>query len=255
LAIIKLLRLAGHLLTGTLIVLLWFPRLDAGERGRYVSRWAERMLHILKIRVVVRGQLPERSSGALVVANHTSWLDIHVLHSLLPVRFISKADVRGWPLIGWLAQEVGTVFLVRERKTDAKRVNELMAAQLQAGDLLALFPEGTTSDGREVLPFFPSLFQPAIDAQAPVWPARLRYLDADGNPSEAAAYYGGISLGESMWRIAGCSEIVVEVSFLPLTPFQEGRDRRELARACEAAIRAAGDGQGMPPETGARLPA
>jgi len=256
LAVLKLLRLGGHLLAGVLTILLLFPHLDGAERGRRVTRWAARMLVILGIRVVSRGRAPNvRAGGAMLVSNHVSWLDIHVLHSLLPVRFISKAEVRGWPVIGWLAEQVGTVFLVREKKSDAMRVNQVMANHLRDGDLLALFPEGTTSDGREVLPFYPSLFQPAVEARAQIWPARLRYLDGEGNPSEAAAYYGGMTLAESLWRVACQRGITVEVEFLPQIAHQEGLGRRELARLCETVIRGADAGAGSPPGSTARLPA
>lgn len=255
-AVLKLLRLGSHLLSGVLTILLLFPHLNGAERGRRVTRWAARMLAILDIRVVSRGRAPNvRAGGAMLVSNHVSWLDIHVFHSLLPVRFISKAEVRGWPVIGWLAEEVGTVFLVREKKSDAMRVNQVMASHLREGDLLALFPEGTTSNGRDVLPFYPSLFQPAVDARAQLWPARLRYVDRDGNPSEAAAYYGGMTLAESLWRVARQRGITVEVEFLPLIPYQEGRGRRELARLCETVIRGADAGTGTSPGKTAHLPA
>lgn len=254
--VLKLLRLGGHLLAGVLTILLLFPHLDGAERSRRVSRWAARMLAILDIRVVSRGRAPTiRAGGAMLVANHVSWLDIHVLHSLLPVRFISKAEVRGWPIIGWLAEQVGTLFLVREKKSDALRVNQVMANHLRDGDLLALFPEGTTSDGREVLPFYASLFQPAVEARAQLWPARLRYMDRHGNPSQAAAYYGGMTLAESLWRVARQRGLTVEVEFLPLIPYQEGRSRRELARLSEALIRGADAGAGSAPGSTAHLPA
>lgn len=191
----------------------------------------------------------------MLVSNHVSWLDIHVFHSLLPTRFISKAEVRGWPVIGWLAEEVGTVFLVREKKSDALRVNQLMAQHLRDGELLALFPEGTTSDGTAVLPFYPSLFQPAVEAQAQIWPVRLRYLDSRGGHSEAAAYYGGMTLAESLWRVARQDRVVVEVEFLPVIPNQDGLGRRDLARQAETVIRGADAGTGMAPGSTVRHPA
>lgn len=255
-AIFKILRLGGHLLAGVVTILLLFPHLDARERSRRVTKWAGHMLAIFNIRVVTRGRAPNvRAGGAMLVSNHISWLDIHVLHSLLPVRFISKAEVQGWPIIGWLAEQVGTVFLVREKKSDAMRVNQVMADHLRDGDLLALFPEGTTSDGREVLPFYPSLFQPAVEARAQLWPARLRYQDGQGHYSDACAYFGGMTLAESLWRVARQRRIVVEVEFLPLIPYQEGLGRRELARQCETVIRGADAAAGTPPGSTVRLPA
>jgi len=236
---LKLLRLASHLLAGSLTILLLFPRLDQHQRRHRVTRWAAQLLELLDIRVEVIGRPPPlRGGGVLLAANHVSWLDIHLLYSLLPARFISKAEVRDWPLFGWFAVATGTVFLVREKKSDAKRVNQLMAELLRAGDCLALFPEGTTSDGSGLLPFFPSLFQPVVDAEAAVWPATIRYLNSDGTPCIEAAYYGHMSLGESLRKILKLRGLRARVEFLPPIASQ-GLARRDLARASEAAIRAA----------------
>lgn len=234
---LKSLRVAGHILAGLFLVLLRFPSLAQAERARRVTRWAAQLLAILAVRVRVRGE-PPAPGGALVAANHVSWLDIHLLHSLLPARFISKAEVRNWPVFGKFAEAAGTVFLEREKKADAMRVNQLMAEHLRAGDCLALFPEGTTSDGGGLLPFFPSLFQPAVEARATVWPVRIRYLNGDGTRCAEAAYYARISLGESLLKILKLKEIHAEVAFLPPIA-SEGLTRRELARSTEEAIRAA----------------
>lgn len=232
---VKFLRLCGHILTGLLLVLLRFPSLNRAARAEQVTRWAIRLLAILAVRVRVRGELPA-SGGVLIAANHVSWLDIHLIHSLLPARFISKAEVRHWPVFGRFAEAAGTVFLVREKKADAMRVNQLMAEHLREGDCLALFPEGTTSDGRGLLPFFPSLFQPAVEAGASVWPVCIRYLHGDGSPCLEAAYHGEISLLTSFRKILKLGEIRAEVSFLPPIG-AAGLSRRELARKTEAAVR------------------
>jgi 1-acyl-sn-glycerol-3-phosphate acyltransferase len=231
---IKSLRLVAHILAGALTLLFRFPRHDAAWRQQAVSRWGEGLLKVLGIRISVRGQAPA-GRGYLLAANHVSWLDIHLLHSLAPVRFVSKAEVRDWPLFGWFAEAAGTVFLVREKKSDAMRVNQIMAGHLRAGDCLALFPEGTTTDGRELRPFYPSLFEPAVRAGATVYPVRIRYLAADGRPCIDAAYYADMSLGQSLLRIMRLSGLTAQVEFLP--PVQ-GENRRELAKAAEAAVRA-----------------
>jgi 1-acyl-sn-glycerol-3-phosphate acyltransferase len=254
-SVLKTLRILGHFLAGTLTVLLLFPHLDGPERSRRLTSWAGRLLGILGVRVRVAGRPPGvRSGGILLAANHVSWLDIHLLHSLLPARFVSKAEVRGWPLIGWLAEEAGTVFLVRERKADARRVNLAMAQHLKQGECLALFPEGTTSDGAGVLPFYPSLFQPAVEAQAQVWPVRIRYLTPQGEPCWEAAYHGDLSLGRSFLRIVRLQGLVAEAHFLP--PIDSRHlNRRELAKAAEAAIRGEDAGPGSAPGSTVRLPA
>lgn len=237
-AYLKIARMFAHLARGALIVLTRFPRLDRGARARHVTRWAGTLLRVLDVEVAVRGEPPhDWGRGILIAANHVSWLDIYLLHSLLPVRFVSKAEVRGWPLIGWLAEAVGTVFLVREKKSDAMRVNQVMAEHLRQGDCLALFPEGTTSDGGDLLPFYPSLFQPAVEAAAPVWPVYIRYLRPQGGPCPEAAYCDDISLGRSLLKIARLRGVRAEAYFLP--PIDSaGLSRRELARVTEAAIRA-----------------
>lgn len=256
-ATVRYLRLAGHLLAGVLTVLLLFPFLDRGERERRLMRWAGRLLDVVGVRVVVGGRPPAvRGGGALVVANHVSWLDIHVIHSLLPARFVSKAEVRDWPVIGWLADKAGgTLFLERTRKSDAKRMNEVMAGHLRDGDCLALFPEGTTTDGHGLKPFYATLFQPAAAAAAPVWPAVIRYRRRDGSPCAAAAYCDDISLAASLRRIVREPGIVAEIEFLPAIAAR-GLSRKRLAAAAEAAIRAAlaSDGRGSRPGTPARLP-
>ena len=252
----RLLRLAGHLMAGVLTILFLFPHLNTEERARRVTAWAGRLVKLAGVRVVARGRLPAvRGEGALLVANHVSWLDIHVLHSLLFTRFISKAEVKRWPVIGWLAEMTGTLFLERTKKSDAARINQLMAEHLRAGECLALFPEGTTSDGSEVKPFYATLFNPALAAGAQVWPVLIRYLDPAGHPSRAAAYYDDITLAQSLLRVLKSRGLVAEVTFL--APIRAtGMHRRELAQAAESAIRDAlvRAGRDTAPETPARLP-
>jgi 1-acyl-sn-glycerol-3-phosphate acyltransferase len=166
---------------------------------------------------------------------------------------VSKAEVRDWPLIGWMAARAGTLYLERAKKSDARRVNEEMAALLREGECLALFPEGTTTDGTRLLPFYPSLLQPAVAAGARVWPAVIRYRHADGRISLAAAYHDDISLGRSLMRILAQDEILAEVTFLPPIA-STGLHRRELAGRAEAAIREhlAAYGDGSQPGRSAR---
>jgi len=141
-------------------------------------------------------------------------------------------------LVGHLAKAAGTLFISREKKSDAVRVNQEMAAELQAGECLAFFPEGTTSDGQGMRAFYPSLFQPAVDAGSPVIPASIRYLNLLGGPCLEAAYHGDMTLLGSFWRIAKLRGVVVEVAFLPALE-NNGSHRRELAKQAEAAIRSA----------------
>lgn len=233
----RLTRLAWHLLVGALTVALLFPRLDRWEQGRRVTRWSAGMLRVMGIRLVVRGRAPHlRGNGALIVANHISWLDIHLLHSILPCRFIAKADIARWPLFGWLAAQTGTLFLAREKRSAIREMNETIASLLVEGECLTLFPEGTTTAGDRVLPFRGALFEPVIQANATLWPVSIRYLDAQGCRTEIPAYYGEMSLAESLWRIACAEPFTAEIEFMSAIA-AGSRDRRSLVAEVEGQIR------------------
>ncbi len=231
-AVLRILRVLAHVLHGTGIVLWRFQGLSPAQRNTALVDWAARLMVIPGVRVDVGGTPP--SGGVVLVSNHVSWLDIHVIHALLPACFVSKDEVKDWPLIGRLATAVGTIYLSRGRKADALRVNQIIAARIAAGECLAIFPEGTTSDGRGVLPFYGFLFQPAVEAACPVIPCVLRYRHEDGSYCHDAAYYGDMTLLGSLWRIARRGRIVAKVDFLPSV---SGEDRRELAAQAEQAVR------------------
>lgn len=187
------------------------------------------MLAHLGIRLQVEGEatLP---GPLLLVANHISWLDITSLHAARFCRFVSKADVARWPLIGALATGVGTLFIQRESRRDAMRVVHHMADSLRAGDVLAVFPEGTTSDGVDLLPFHANLLQAAITAGAPVQPVALQFLDARGERSLAPCYVGDDTLLGSVWRTVRARGITVRIVFG--TPQDaQGRERRAWAQS------------------------
>jgi 1-acyl-sn-glycerol-3-phosphate acyltransferase len=174
----------------------------------------------------------ELAPGAvLVVANHISWLDIASLHATGPrIRFVSKAAVAHWPLIGRLTRTAHTLFIERERKRDAMRVVHEVARALTAGDAVGVFPEGTTGPGDTVLPFHANLLQAAVSTGAPVQPVVLRYSEPGRAVSPAVQYLDDTTLVGSVLRIACARGVVVDVSFLdPVVPRAMGR--RELAQA------------------------
>lgn len=222
-------RALTHLLAGLLTILLRFPRLTQERREIYVQVWSREMLARLGIRLEVHGDatLP---GPLLLVANHISWLDITALHAARFCRFISKADVRRWPLIGSLASGVGTLFIERESRRDAMRVVHHMAQSLQEGSVLAVFPEGTTSDGIQLLPFHGNLLQAAIATDAPVQPVALQFIDSSsGQTSHAPSYVGDETLFGSVWRTACAPAITVRIVFGQ--PQQaRGRERRVWAQ-------------------------
>ena len=230
----RLLLCVAHGLHGLAIVLLRFPSLDAPARQANVQWWSTKMLRVMGIALQVEG-VPA-TGGTLLVANHISWLDIMAVHAVCPqARFVSKADVKAWPLLSRLVDAAGTLYLERERKRDALRVVHTMAQALKDGDMVAVFPEGTTSDGRALLPFHANLLQAAIATCTPVQPVALRFSDSSRAVSRAVEFIGDTTLVQSLWRVA-CGDGVTACVAL-LTPRASAHaDRRELAATLRADI-------------------
>ena len=222
-------RALAHIVAGLLTILLRFPRLSAEQRAIRVQVWSREMLAHLGIKLQVDGEAA-LSGPLLLVANHISWLDITSLHAARFCRFVSKADVARWPLIGALASGVGTLFIQRESRRDAMRVVHHMADSLRAGDVLAVFPEGTTSDGVDLLPFHANLLQAAITAGAPVQPVALQFLDARGERSLAPCAVGDDTLLGSVWRTVRARGITVRIVF-GMPQDAQGRERRAWAQS------------------------
>ena len=226
-ALWRLARAVIHALHGVAIVLLRFPALDAAGRRRRIAWWAAKTLRVLGMRLEVQGAL--RPGAKLLVANHVSWLDIMAVHAVCPeARFVSKADVQGWPLLNRLVAGGGTLYLERERPRDALRVVHQMAEALRAGDTVAVFPEGTTGDGETLLPFHANLLQAAIATATPIQPLALRYGDARHAVSPAALYLGDTTLMQSLWLLACGDGLVVRLWLLDALGSAHA-DRRALA--------------------------
>ena len=231
----KLARVLVHMLAGLLTILLVFPRLSQAQKELRVQVWSLEMLACFAIKLVVKGQ-PTVTGPMLLVANHISWLDITSLHAARFCRFVSKADVKHWPLIGRLAAGVGTLFIERESRRDAMRVVHHMAESLRAGEVLAVFPEGTTSDGVSLRPFHANLFQAAIAADAPVQPVAMQFIDqATGQRSLAPCYIDDDTLLGSVWRTLCTPGIAVVITFGEVQTAQ-GRNRRAWAADLRDAI-------------------
>lgn len=172
-----------------------------------------------------------------------SWLDIFVINAACPAAFISKAEVRDWPLVGWLAARNETVFLRRGSRGHARIVNAEIASLLGRGRQVALFPEGTTTDGSQVHPFHAALLQPAIEAGAPIQPLALAYRLPDGRFTRAPAYDGDVSLGECLRAIVAEREIVARIHVAPALSTTEQPDRKQLSqRARDTIVAALADG-------------
>lgn len=231
-----MLCIVGMVARGLWLAGVVMPRTDAAGRQAIVRRWSVDMLRCLGVEVRTSGTA--QAGAVLMVANHVSWLDIPALHASAPrARFVSKADIARWPLLGRLARAGGTLFIERERKRDALRVVHEVADALRAGDAVAVFPEGTTGAGHGVLPFHANLLQAAISTATVVQPVVLRYSEPGQPVSTAAQYIDDTTLGQSIMKVCRARGLVVDVRFLPAEPV--GRpDRRVLAETLRERIAA-----------------
>ena len=234
-----------HLACGMLLAIP-YPHLPRKRQRRILMSWSRRLLSILGVGIQVEGTQPARGeSASLIVANHVSWLDIFVLNAILPTRFIAKSEVRDWPLIGWLCRRVGTIFIERAMRHDAAAVNRRVAALLEQGICVSLFPEGTSTDGRQVGHFHSALIQPAIDAHVRLCPIAFRYRDEAGKHSDAPVYIGDMTLSGSIWRILRSPRFDALLVFTPALATADEK-RRVLARAAQEAITQALESAAIP---------
>ncbi len=233
----KLWRALLHTLSGFWTIRTRFPKWDDAAREQAVSDWARQMLHIMGIELVLRGQ-PLANGPVLLAANHVSWLDILVMHATGYCRFVSKADIKHWPMLGAMAAGAGTLFIERESRRDAHRVVHHMVERLQAGEVLAVFPEGTTGDGITLKSFHANLIQAAISANVPVQPMALRFVDGHtGQTSQAPRYVDDDTLLSSVWCTLTAHGLQAQVT-VGAAGLAKGRDRRgwaaDLRREVEA---------------------
>jgi 1-acyl-sn-glycerol-3-phosphate acyltransferase len=233
--LVRFIRLILKLVSGVLTVVFLFPLYSRERRWRAIQRWSAGVCRIVGLELKVIGSPPAPGRPVLVVANHMSWLDINVIHSAWRVRFVAKSEVRQWPVIGWLAARSGTLFIDRRRRRHAASINRAIHDAFAAGDAVAVFPEGTTSDGTELLRFHASLLQPAVDEGALVVPVALRYVNDHGGIDTTPSYVGDRTLMDSMTAVVSAPSLRAQLQFL--APIDAaGRSRRELAQLSHQAI-------------------
>jgi 1-acyl-sn-glycerol-3-phosphate acyltransferase len=232
----RLLRVGLHIAHGIATATLLFPWLPQAKRTAHVQRWSARLLHILAIRLVIDDAPTSDSiSPAMIVANHISWLDVYALNAVCPSRFVAKSEIRAWPLLGWFSRCAGTLFIERARSRDVLKVNNQISALIQRGDTVAVFPEGTTTDGKIVLPFRSALLQPVVAIGASVQSIALRYTRADGSACGEAEYTADKSLIDSIALIL--TQPVIHANLQLLPPLATaGLHRRDIARSAQVSI-------------------
>lgn len=234
---LRLARVVVHLVAGLATCALVFPLVSLATRERLTRRWSRKLLGLCRIKIEQMPGAPVLEH-ALIVANHVSWLDIFVINALHPCRFVAKAEIRSWPVLGWLAAAAGTVFIARGNRRELRHIFKGLVTVLQEGQRVAFFPEGTTSRQGEVLPFHANLFEAAIDAKVAVQPYALSYVDASGAYHYSVDYTGDTSFVDSLFTILEGKAVIARLQ--PLAPIDAtGAHRRELAEAAQEAVGAA----------------
>jgi 1-acyl-sn-glycerol-3-phosphate acyltransferase len=234
-----------HIGAGLAITALAFPWLAPPTRNRIVRGWSRVLLAICGVKLrasgrtldeaIARTGIDAGNGGRLLLANHISWIDVFAILACVPGRFVAKAEIGRWPLVGWLVTLVGTLYIERGRRHAVAAINHRVRDRLVAGETVAVFPEGTTTDGDKVLAFHSNLIAPAIDAGGEVWPVALRYTER-GEPSTATAFVGDMALVNSLWNTLAARGLEVEVAFLAPLAAREIGNRHRIAAAARAAI-------------------
>jgi 1-acyl-sn-glycerol-3-phosphate acyltransferase len=227
-----------HVLRGVITLFLLFPLISVDGKKQHIQRWSKRLLRIFGIELLVNHAELLPQSSYLLASNHVSWMDIHVINAFNPVRFVAKSEVEKWPIFGWMAKQLGTIFIKRESSRHARQVVDGMATILKTQSV-CIFPEGTSTIGKSVQSFKSNLFESAAISEVPVCALALAYFDRyTGQHSEVPAFIGDMGLIGSMARILKNRRLRVELTiFAPIQASPDmPMDRKALALHCQEQI-------------------
>jgi len=208
-------------------------------RGLWLQRNSRRVLRVVRTQIRIGGPVPKRG---LLVCNHLSYLDILVIAATAPASFVSKSEIRHWPVFGWFARIAGTIFVRREKRSDVTRAASEMKAALEAGLLLVLFAEGMSSNGETVLPFKSSLLEPAAKSTHPLQVGYINYAIEDGDVVEEVYYWRDMTLLPHLLNLLSKRRLSARVVFAPVPEAKMGR--KELARKLHAEVLGLKNGMG-----------
>jgi 1-acyl-sn-glycerol-3-phosphate acyltransferase len=226
----------GHAALAVVLLYSVYPRLAPPRRRALLGWWSGKLLRILNVTTRVEGEPPGAlERGTLVAANHVSWLDVFLVSSVRPTRFIAKSEIRDWGLMGWIADRAGTLFIRRDQLRDTARINAVVHEALAGGDCVGLFPEGITTEGDMLHKFHSALFEPAVAYEAHVHPAAIRYESRDGSLCRDASFRGERTFMESMSLIIGEPAMVARIAFAPVVETR-GEHRRRVAAEAESRV-------------------
>jgi 1-acyl-sn-glycerol-3-phosphate acyltransferase len=234
--IFTILQIILHVLKGCFILLLVFPWLKVEQRHQSIRKWCKQLLGIFQMRLSVIGVEHFEDAHYLMAANHISWIDIHVINAFKPHYFVAKSEVASWPIFGWMAKQLGTLFIERGKSSSIRNMVQEIASQLNQKPI-CIFPEGTSTDGKQVAPFKSNLFEAAIVANAPVYTLAIQYFDVrTGNKTTAPAFIGEMGLLDSIWSLICSSPIYAQISIGTKLPAL--KERKALAELSQSLITA-----------------
>jgi lyso-ornithine lipid O-acyltransferase len=201
------------------------------DRARWLQRSSRRALRVFRVQIEAHGPRP---ATGLLVSNHLSYLDILVLSALVPAVFVAKSEIRNWPVFGWFGRLAGTLFLERDRRSDVGRMSAEIRTALAGGQVVVLFPEGTSWNGREILPFKSSLLEPIVGSPHALAIAGIGYTLADGSVENDVCYWGDMTFLPHLLRLMSRKQVQARVWFGAIG--ERAADRKQLARQLHAAV-------------------
>jgi len=201
------------------------------KRAAWLQHSSRRILRIFRTSIKTSGTVP---TSGLLVSNHLSYVDILVIATITPAMFVAKREVKSWPIFGFFARLAGTLFVDRQRRTHVGQTTNEIQTALDHGALVVLFPEGTSSDGKTILPFKSSLLEPAARHTHSLYASLIQYELEDGDVSEEICYWKDMTLVPHLFNLLSKKTIHASVSFTQLR--ESSTDRKELARQLHSEI-------------------
>jgi 1-acyl-sn-glycerol-3-phosphate acyltransferase len=232
------LGIVGLLFLGLAVLYFRFPMIDGQAQQAWIKRWSIWVARTLGVKMTVHGQIDPSIRSALIVANHSSWLDIVVINSIQPSAFIAKAEIEKWPVVGLLVARSGTLFIERGKRHAVHKVLQDAVEKLKQQRFVAVFPEGTTNDGTKLLPFHGNLMEAAIRAEVPVQPLAIAYRNLQGTLASSVEFVGEMTFVGSMLRVLGDDDLHVKV-IIAAAKTTRDQTRHELSEESKVVIAAA----------------
>jgi 1-acyl-sn-glycerol-3-phosphate acyltransferase len=233
--VLRGLGLVGLLFLGLAVLTFRFPMIDSTAQQLWIKRWSIWVSRMLGLKLNVQGQIDPSIKSALIVANHSSWLDIVVINSIQPAAFIAKAEIEKWPVVGLLVARSGTLFIERGKRHAVHSVLQDAIERLNDNRFVAVFPEGTTNDGKSLLPFHGNMMEAAIRAGVPVQPLSISYRSSAGGLAPSVEFVGATTFVGSILRVLADNDLNVMAVLLPLH-ITQGKTRHDLAKATSNVI-------------------